>query len=116
MASASSSSEVTPTIQVPDPLNIASYFIDRNLELGRGNNIAIYEENRQLNYSQLAEMVNRTGNALRSLGIDAENRVLMAVPDSAEFVATFFGAAKTGAVPIPVNTAARPGRLPLFSE
>ncbi|MCH8266957.1 MAG: benzoate-CoA ligase family protein [Acidobacteria bacterium] len=108
MASASSSSGATPSIQVPDVFNIAAYFVDRNLELGRGKNIAIYEEGRQLNYSQLAEMVNRTGNALRSLGIDAENRILMAVPDSAEFVATFFGATKIGAVPIPVNTAARP--------
>src|SRR3990172_1402994 len=53
-------------------------------------------------------MVNRCGNALRALGIEAESRVLMAVPDSAEFVATFFGAAKIGAVPVPVNTAARP--------
>jgi benzoate-CoA ligase len=33
-----------------------------------------------------------------------ENRVLMAVLDGPEFVATFFGAIKLGAVPIPVNT------------
>ena len=108
MASASSSSGAVPDIHVPDPFNITSYFVDRNVELGREKNIAICEEGRQLNYAQLAEMVNRTGNALRSLGIDAENRVLLAVPDSAEFVAAFFGAAKIGAVPIPVNTAARP--------
>ncbi len=105
---ASASSEAIPNIHVPDSFNIAAYFVDRNLELGRGKNIAIYEEGRQLSYSQLAEMINRTGNALRSLGIDAEHRVLLAVPDSAEFVATFFGAVKIGAVPIPVNTAARP--------
>ena len=97
-----------PEVRVPDPFNIASYYIDRNLEQGKGNRIAVYEEGRELTYAELAEMVNRAGNALRSLGIEPENRVLMTVPDSAEFVATFFGAAKAGAVPIPVNTAARP--------
>ena len=97
-----------PTVHVPDPFNIASYFVDRNLDLGRGTKTAIYEEGRQLTYAQLAEMVNRCGNALRALGIEVENRILMAVPDSAEFVSLFLGAAKIGAVPIPVNTAARP--------
>jgi benzoate-CoA ligase len=37
-----------------------------------------------------------------------ENRVLMALPDSAEFVALFLGAAKIGVIPIPVNSGARP--------
>lgn len=96
------------SLQIPDQFNIASYFIDRNLELGRGNNIAILEQGRQFTYTQLAEMVNRAGNGFRSLGMEPENRVLLAVPDSAEFIAAFFGAAKIGAVPIPVNTAARP--------
>ena len=39
-------------------------------------------------------MVNCAGNAFRSLGIEQENRVLLAAPDSAEFIAGFFGAAK----------------------
>ncbi|OFW25671.1 MAG: 4-hydroxybenzoate--CoA ligase [Acidobacteria bacterium RIFCSPLOWO2_02_FULL_59_13] len=95
-------------VRVPDTFNIASYFIDRNLELGHGSKTALYEDGRTINYEQLAAMVNRCGNALRALDIEVENRVLMALPDSAEFVATFFGAAKIGAVPVPVNTAARP--------
>ena len=97
-----------PLLELPDPFNIASYFIDRNLELGRADNIAVYEEGRTFTYAQLAEWVNRAGNGFRSLGVEPENRVLLAAPDSVEFVAAFFGAAKIGAVPIPVNTAARP--------
>ena len=96
------------TLEIPEQFNITNYFIDRNLQLGRASNVAIYEEERKHTYAQVAEMVNRAGNAFRSLGIEAENRVLMAVLDSAEFVAAFFGAAKIGAVPIPVNTAAQP--------
>src|ERR1035437_595342 len=97
-----------PTVHIPDPFNITSYFIDRNLELGRANNIAIYEDQRRFTYAELARLVNRAGNGFRSLGAQTENRILLAVPDSAEFVASFYGAAKIGAVPIPVNTASKP--------
>lgn len=102
------------SVRIPDSFNITDYFIDRNLQLGRSKNIAIYEDGRQLNYEQLAEMVNRCGNSLRSLGIEQENRVLMAVPDSAEFVAAFYGAAKIGAVPVPVNPGSRPEEFLYF--
>jgi len=110
----SSSALAVPLLDLPAKFNIASYFIDRNLELGRGANVAIYEDGRTTNYLQLAEAVNRAGNALRKLGIEAENRVVMAMPDSLEFVAVFFGAAKTGAIPIPVNTAAKPDEIIYF--
>ena len=52
-------------------------------------------------------MVNRVGNALRGLGVEMENRVLLLLYDSPEFAASFFGAMKIGAVPVPVNTMMR---------
>ena len=97
-----------PAVQVPDSFNIATHVVDRNLAAGRGDKVAVYEDGRTVTYAQLAEMVNRCGTGPRSLGIEAEQRVLMAVPDSAEFLAVFFGAAKIGVIPVPVNTAARP--------
>ena len=96
-----------PKIEIPATFNIASHLIDRNLAAGRGDKTAVYEDGRTVTYAELAEMVNRCGNGLRSLGVEAEQRVLMAVPDSAEFLAVFFGAVKIGAVPVPVNTAAQ---------
>ena len=101
-------SNEAPAVHIPDPFNITAYFIDRNLELGRANNIAIYEDQRRFTYAELVRLVNRAGNGFRSLGAQTENRILLAVPDSAEFVAAFYGAAKIGAVPIPVNTASKP--------
>jgi benzoate-CoA ligase len=47
------------------------------------------------------------GNALRAQGVSRGDRVLIVLPDSAEFVAAFFGAAKFGAVAVPVNPYAR---------
>jgi benzoate-CoA ligase family protein len=99
---------------LPDQFNIASHFIDRNLQVGRGQKTAVYEEGRTTSYEQLAGLVNRCGNALRSLGVEQDQRVLLAMPDSAELVGAFFGAAKLGAIPIPVNPASKPEEFLYF--
>lgn len=51
--------------------------------------------------------MNRVGNALRGLGVGQGDRVLLALLDGPEFVASFLGAIKIGAVPVPVNTVMR---------
>ncbi len=38
------------------------------------------------------------------MGVHVEERVMLILFDSPEFVASFFGAMKIGAVPIPINT------------
>src|SRR5262249_52109955 len=58
-------------------------------------------------YGQVQELVNRTGNALLEIGVEPENRVLMLCLDAPEFIGTFWGAIKIGAVPIPTNTLMR---------
>src|SRR5260370_34279466 len=49
-------------------------------------------------------MANEIGTVLLRLGVEMEDRVLMVFPDSIEFVATWFGIAKIGAVITMVNT------------
>ena len=87
--------------------NVASHFVDRHLAEGRGDAVAVRCEDRTLTYRQLRELVDRTGNALRELGVEREQRVLMVCLDQPEFVGTFWGAIKIGAVPVPVNTLLR---------
>ena len=96
-----------PTIHLPDLFNAAAEFVDRQLHEGRAERIALRYEGRTLTYGQVADMVNRVGNALRDLGVEMENRVLLLLYDSPEFAASFFGAMKIGAVPVPVNTMMR---------
>jgi benzoate-CoA ligase family protein len=96
-----------PTVQLPDVFNAAVEFVDRHIGEGRADRVALRYEGRQLTYGQVAEMVNRVGNALRGLGVDMENRVLLLLYDAPEFAASFFGAMKIGAVPVPVNTMMR---------
>ena len=89
---------------LPEPFNVAAWLVDRNLEEGRGDNIAIECGEERITYRQVAERVNRLGNALRGLGLRIEERILLILPDTPEFVCSFLGAIKAGVVPVPCNT------------
>ena len=88
-------------ILLPDEFNATTYFIDRHLREGRGQKVAFECEGVALTYGQLVDRVNRTGNALRQLGVRVEERVLLLLLDTPEFAVSFFGAIKIGAVPVP---------------
>ena len=98
----------TSPFPLPEEFNAASYFVDRHIAEGRGQKVAIECEDRRITYSQLAESVNRVGNALRQLDVRPEERVFLLLLDTPEFAASFFAAIKIGAVPVPVNTLLKP--------
>lgn len=89
--------------------NVAVPFIDLHLDEGRALKAAIRTTEGDITYAQLAENVNRCGNVLRSRGASAGDRVLMVVKDCPEFFYLFWGAIKSGVVPVPVNTLLRAG-------
>jgi benzoate-CoA ligase family protein len=92
----------------------ASQILDGNLAAGRGDKVAIYTGDQTVTYRQLSELANRTGNALRELGVEQEQRVMMLLLDTPQFPATFFGAIKIGAVPVPANTVLQPADYEYF--
>ena len=55
-------------------------------------------------YAELAERVDRAANALRALGFEPEQRLLLCLLDTIDFPTVFLGAIKAGIVPIAVNT------------
>ena len=89
--------------QVPEWYN-ASVIVDRNLEAGREDNVAICYGDEQITYGELARRVNRFGHALKELGVGRENRVLLVLNDTPSFPVAFFAAMRIGAIPVPVNT------------
>jgi len=99
---------VNPVLRLPQPFNVATCFVDRNVEEGRGGKVAIECGEQRITYAELLDCVNRVGNALRSLGVRTEERVLILLPDTPEFLFSFFGVIKVGAVAVPVNTQLRP--------
>jgi len=95
-------------IHLPDTFNVATHFVDRNVQEGRGAKVAIECGDERVTYQELLENTNRAGNSLLALGVRPEERVLLLLLDTPEFLYSFFGAIKIGAVAVPVNTQARP--------
>ncbi len=90
--------------------NVAVAFIDRHLTENRADKVVIrMTTGDQVTYGELADRVNRCGNALLSLGAQRNDRILMIVKDCAEFFYIFWGAIKAGLIPVPVNTLLRAG-------
>jgi benzoate-CoA ligase family protein len=94
------------SFQIPEQFNIAEYFLDRRAA-EHPDRIAILGEPIVVSYSELAVLANRVASALTREGIAPGERVLIILPDSVEFMAAFFGAAKIGAVAVPVNSMTR---------
>ena len=95
-------------IALPPTFNAAAYFVDRNILEGRAHNIAIECAEERVTYRQLFERTNRAGDALCKLGVRPGERVFLVLLDTPEFLYSFFGAIKIGAVAVPVNTQAKP--------
>ena len=90
--------------RLPEPFNAAAFFVDRHVTEGRAHRTAFRFAGHAVSYGELAASVDRCGNALAALGVEMEQRVLLALDDTPAFAAMFWGAVKIGAVAVPVNT------------
>ena len=84
--------------------NACDYLLDRRLAEGDGQRTALTGIAGDLSYAQLHDQVCRTAAALRSLGLEPEQRVLMLMADSPQFVVVYLAAMRIGAIPVPVST------------
>jgi benzoate-CoA ligase family protein len=71
-----------------------------------GDEVALYhyESGRAVTYKEVAYISNQVGNALRSLGVEIENRVAILMDDCPEWAFALLGSLKIGAVVAPLNT------------
>nr|WP_239543833.1 acetate--CoA ligase [Glutamicibacter nicotianae] len=84
-------------------LNAAYNALDRHVENGRGDRVAIYFEGepgdtRSYTYAQLAEEVKKAANAFESLGVAKGDRVAVYLPMIPEAVITMLACARIGAI------------------
>ena len=84
--------------------NACEYLVDRRLEAGDGGRLALTGPAGELTYAQLHDRVLRAAGVLRELGLQPEQRVLMFMADSPEFVIVYLAAMRIGAIPVPVST------------
>ncbi|HXL15442.1 MAG TPA: benzoate-CoA ligase family protein [Methylomirabilota bacterium] len=83
--------------------NIADVFLDARVREGRGDKPALLTDEGTRSYADVQALANRFGRVLAESGVFPEQRVLIAMPDSAEFVAALFGTLKLGAVAVMAN-------------
>jgi len=74
-------------LPLPQELNMASYILDENIKAGRGERIAIYCQGETYTFNDLFTLTNKAGNTLRELGVGREDRVLVILQDSPEWLA-----------------------------
>ncbi|WP_420120759.1 acetate--CoA ligase [Nakamurella sp.] len=82
-------------------LNVAYNCVDRHVEAGNGDTVAIHWEGepgdtRTITYAELQQEVSRTANALASLGLQAGDRVAIYLPMIPEAVFSMLACARLG--------------------
>ena len=68
-------------------------------------------EKERLTYEQANDRINRMAQALAGLGVNKETRVGMLSVNGPQYIETYFAAAKTGAIFVPLNFRARADEL-----
>lgn len=97
-----------PRVTVPREYNAAHDLIERNLRRGRGAKPAFIDDDGACTYDELARRVNRFASSLASLGLRAEDRVMICMLDTVDWPVAFLGAIKAGVVPVAANTLLKP--------
>jgi benzoate-CoA ligase family protein len=96
---------------VSDRFNACEWLLDRHVQTGDGGRTAVRCRGEGLTYGELLSRVEATAAALRRLGIRPEERIFMVLLDSLEFLCTFLGGLRIGAVPVPANPLLPPAEL-----
>jgi len=86
----------------PEQFNFAHRLIESNA--GRAGKTALIDDWGSLSYGQLSENIRRFASGLQALGLKREERVLLLMQDSADWVVAFLGSLYAGVVPVAVNT------------
>lgn len=101
-------------MRLPPRFNATSAILDANVVRGASDRIALYYQDEKITYRDIQKMVNRVGNSLKDLGIELENRIAILLSDCPQWAASFYGAAKIGAVPVPLNAMFKPSDFQYF--
>jgi 2-aminobenzoate-CoA ligase len=92
----------------PARLNSTEELLDRHVDDGRGDRVAILYEDQKLTYRQLLVSVNKLASALRGLGLGEDDRVLLRSPSIPPALVANFAVIRIGGVVVPTS--------PLFSR
>lgn len=81
--------------------------LERNLPQ-RADKVALYSRERNMTFQEVSHEANQVGNALKKLGVRMGDFVGILSLDCPDWVATFFGTLKIGAIAVGMNTLLTP--------
>jgi len=81
--------------------------LERNLP-ERADKVALYSLEREMSFQEVADEVNRVGNALKKLDVRMGEFIGILCLDRPEWVTSFFGTLKIGAIAVGMNTLLTP--------
>ncbi len=87
-----------------DAYNAAAWLVDRHVDQGRGERVALRCDGRDTTYTALQSELWRVQRALAHFGVTSGERVAMVVNDEPDFVAWFLGSLRQAVVPVPLST------------
>jgi len=85
------------------PYNAVSDFVDANVSLGLGTKAAFVDPTRTLTFGDLQAATCRFADALTTMGLRQEGRIVLLLRDTVEFPIAFWGAIRAGIIPIPLS-------------
>ena len=65
--------------------------------------LAVISESTRYTWEEFNRQVNKMSNALKKLGVNKDDRVALCLPNSPEYLVTYFGIVKLGAIAVPFN-------------
>lgn len=106
-----------PETDYPPRLNCAVELLDRQIDSGNGDRIAIRGSDDSWSYRKLQENVNRIANVLVTrYKIVPGNRILLRFPNSPLFAASYLAVLKCGAVAVPTMPMLRRAELSVIVD
>jgi benzoate-CoA ligase family protein len=98
---------------IPERYNASRILFD-NLANGRGDRLALTGPAGTRSYAELCAEAAQWGHGFQSLGLQRGDRILMFLDDTPAYPAAFFGAVRSGFVPLLINTLTPPDLLQFY--
>jgi acetyl-CoA synthetase len=98
---------------IPERYNASRILFD-NLVHGRGHRLALTGPGGTRSYAELCAEASQWGHGFRSLGLNRGDRILMFLDDTPAYPAAFFGAVRSGFVPLLISTVTPPDLLQFY--
>ncbi|MEU2754443.1 benzoate-CoA ligase family protein [Streptomyces albidoflavus] len=98
-----------------DRFNLST-LVDHHIDRGLSDKAALYSPHGPVSYGEVYRSMCAMGRALRTLGIQREQRVLLVLDDTPAFITAFLGAGRIGAVPVPINYQSSPEQVRFYAQ